>query len=61
MPRLWRRHREAAAYELARAEAKLERVEREIAPQVHRDAAKARRFRRDNHLGPEMAQALEGR
>lgn len=59
-PRSRRHHGRTPADELKRAEAAREDVEK-VAPEVHRVAALARKIRRDNHLGPDIAAALEGR
>jgi type II secretory pathway component PulM len=56
----WRRHHQKAKQALEESQADLERV-RERAQEVHKVAAMARKIRRDNHLGPAIARALEGR
>lgn len=56
----WRRQREEAQKALEESREDLE-LARKKSREVHRVAALAARIRRDNHLGPDIAAALEGR
>jgi hypothetical protein len=56
----WQREREAAQKALEESREDLKQA-RARAHEVGKVAAMARKIRRDNHLGPDIARALEGR